>query len=383
MSNIRSTIESYFSKAKVSAIENKELIIAFSVGAITATVVSGIYGIIRNVSPTKNKPSLIRYNVKSTGRNIWGVNEAEIAFLCDQIYADKEYDTDQISFDNLDENSLIIDIGSNIGLFSQYVSDKTNKKANIIAIEPVPELIECTNKNLIDIDHQRNKYELYQVAIGDTSKLSKNDDRIISFKYYPLYSLLSGIADNCHNLTFNEKMNICQYCLNGNWFYKIYKNTFLSKFFITKIPINLLFKLIFYLFLDLYFLKNSQFECKLYSLDEILEKSSFNTDIIDLIKIDVEKAELQVLNGIGHKTWKKIRQIAIEIHDIDNRIEKIKKILIKNKFKNITITDKAPPKFYNFIINGIKDNDDDEIVFNSQNSKNQWNDLVANIYATK
>jgi 31-O-methyltransferase len=36
---------------------------------------------------------------------------------------------------------------------------------------------------------------------------------------------------------------------------------------------------------------------------------------IDLLKIDVEKSELEVLDGIDEQTWPTIRQIAIEVHD--------------------------------------------------------------------
>ena len=320
--------------------------------------------------------NLIQYTTKN-GNSIWCLNEAEAKFLCDQIYADKEYDTDLINFD-FDKDSLIIDIGSNIGLFSMYASEITNKKCNIIAIEPVPELQKATIKNLNQTKHKTTKFEVYQYAVGDTSDISSDKDRIINFKYYPKYSLLSGIADNSHKLTFNEKLNIVIYCLNGNYYFKTIMEWFKTISIIQSF-IKFIFQCMFYLILDCWFLKSSEFECKLYSLDEILDESSFNSDQIDLVKIDVEKAELNVLSGIGSKTWKKIKQIAIEVHDIDNRIEKVKQMLTENGFKNIHVTDKAPPKFYNFIVNGNKDNPDDDKTFKGQ----EWNELVANIYATK
>jgi hypothetical protein len=39
-----------------------------------------------------------------------------------------------------------------------------------------------------------------------------------------------------------------------------------------------------------------------------------------LLKIDVQKAELEVLLGIDSGDWPKIAQVAAEVHDIDGRV---------------------------------------------------------------
>ncbi|CAM9293383.1 unnamed protein product, partial [Ectocarpus sp. 12 AP-2014] len=41
---------------------------------------------------------------------------------------------------------------------------------------------------------------------------------------------------------------------------------------------------------------------------------------VDLLKVDVEGDELAVLHGIDDDDWPKIRQIALEVHDIDGRL---------------------------------------------------------------
>jgi len=48
---------------------------------------------------------------------------------------------------------------------------------------------------------------------------------------------------------------------------------------------------------------------------------------IDLLKIDVERAELEVLQGIEEADWGKIRQIVVEVHDIGGRLEAIRTLL--------------------------------------------------------
>ena len=41
---------------------------------------------------------------------------------------------------------------------------------------------------------------------------------------------------------------------------------------------------------------------------------------IDLLKIDVEGDEIEVLNSIGEANWPLIRQIVVEVHDINERL---------------------------------------------------------------
>ncbi len=53
-------------------------------------------------------------------------------------------------------------------------------------------------------------------------------------------------------------------------------------------------------------------------LSAVLE--ALTVDRVDLLKIDVEKAELDVLAGLADSDWTAIRQLAIEVHDIDGRL---------------------------------------------------------------
>ena len=48
---------------------------------------------------------------------------------------------------------------------------------------------------------------------------------------------------------------------------------------------------------------------------------------IDLLKVDVEGAELDVLAGIAHTTWPLVRHVVVEVHDVDHRVERIRALL--------------------------------------------------------
>jgi hypothetical protein len=66
-------------------------------------------------------------------------------------------------------------------------------------------------------------------------------------------------------------------------------------------------------------------DCNLLSVSDVIQQKGL--DVVNLLKIDVERAELDVLNGIGEKDWPKIRQIAMEVHDRAGCLERIEKLL--------------------------------------------------------
>ena len=60
-------------------------------------------------------------------------------------------------------------------------------------------------------------------------------------------------------------------------------------------------------------------------------------DRIDVLKIDVEGSEWDVLQGIGSGDWPKIQSVAIEIHDVEGRLQKIKQLLEQQAYSNIRV----------------------------------------------
>jgi hypothetical protein len=55
-------------------------------------------------------------------------------------------------------------------------------------------------------------------------------------------------------------------------------------------------------------------------------------ECIDLLKIDVEKSEVDVLAGIREDDWQKIRQIVVEVHDIDGRLGQMRALLERHGY---------------------------------------------------
>ncbi len=60
-------------------------------------------------------------------------------------------------------------------------------------------------------------------------------------------------------------------------------------------------------------LTTTSYTCRVKTLSQVIEENGIET--IDLLKIDVEKAEWDVLKGIKPGHWPRIRQLVIEVHE--------------------------------------------------------------------
>jgi hypothetical protein len=45
---------------------------------------------------------------------------------------------------------------------------------------------------------------------------------------------------------------------------------------------------------------------------------------VDLLKVNVEKAELDVLGGIREEHWDRIPQLVVQVHDIEGRVDRVR-----------------------------------------------------------
>jgi hypothetical protein len=85
--------------------------------------------------------------------------------------------------------------------------------------------------------------------------------------------------------------------------------------------------------------KHETVACQLRTASEVIRTEQISQ--IDLLKIDVEKGEWDVLLGIDDEDWNKIQQIVIEVHEIDNRLEKISRLLNDHGLNRLTV-EQAP-----------------------------------------
>ncbi|MFJ1823233.1 FkbM family methyltransferase, partial [Streptomyces sp. NPDC088178] len=76
--------------------------------------------------------------------------------------------------------------------------------------------------------------------------------------------------------------------------------------------------------------------CRLRALSDVIEETG--VERIDLLKIDVQRAELDVLRGVDERHWSLIQQISMEVHDekgtpTEGRVQLVTDLLTENGFR--------------------------------------------------
>ncbi|MFE6663306.1 amino acid adenylation domain-containing protein [Streptomyces sp. NPDC057697] len=204
-----------------------------------------------------------------------GVNPHETRYLFDEIFVQRTYLRGGIT---LREDAVVLDVGANIGMFARFV-DATCPGARILAFEPLPEPYALLQKNT---QGRRSRVELFPVGLSDREGTA-------SFTVYPGYSMMSGLAayaDPAAELSVVKR-------------------------FLTNRRDEALFGEVSDVLAER-FTPNTE-EVTLRRLSDVLAETDVTR--IDLLKIDVQRAELDVLHGIDDAHLALVQQIALEVHD--------------------------------------------------------------------
>jgi FkbM family methyltransferase len=246
--------------------------------------------------------------VLPNGMKIFCLQQDEVPMLYEQI---QEYFRNGIE---LHEGDTVLDVGANIGLFTLWVYQLCQKNVSVYAFEPIPAIFEVLNRNA-----QRFDPEKLRVFPCGLSRESKS----MTFAYHPNATALSNAyPEDSKELRDELKRTILRNLKDAPPFIRWLR--WLPPFLRS-------------LILDQKAEKAFQIErvtCQLKTVSDIVRKHDIQQ--IDLLKVDVEKSELDVLLGIEQQDWQKIKQVVVEIHDVDDRVEKITALLKQHGLSQIT-----------------------------------------------
>ena len=79
------------------------------------------------------------------------------------------------------------------------------------------------------------------------------------------------------------------------------------------------------------------FRCRLRPLSEVIYAQ--RVERIDLLKVDVQKSELQVLEGLEPRDWERVRQVVLEVHDTDGGLARATALLEGHGFQVVAEQD--------------------------------------------
>ena len=224
------------------------------------------------------------------GLEIAHLNRGETDFLYREIFERESYFQHGIT---IKDGDIVFDVGANIGMLALFVHQRC-RGAQVFAFEPIPAVFEVLS---INVETHGLNARLFRCGLGDvTSEMA--------FTYYPKMSLMSGAyadASEDERVTRAFMINVDPRTE------KFAKALLRGKF------------------------EGERVECELRRLSDIVLENA--VDRIDLLKIDVEKSELDVLGGVDESDWKKIRQLVVEVHDIDGRLSFVAGMLEQRGFQ--------------------------------------------------
>lgn len=186
----------------------------------------------------------------------------------------------------LTSGDFVFDVGANIGLFTLFVARKCSNNAHIYAFEPSPPTFEVLRTNTLLHAPQTH---LCNYGLSDKPGNA-------SLMFFPHMSGMSGLFSQAEKDRDIFKRGICNWVQEGENNYD--RATLLQELDNT---------------IEDYFADSEVYECQLKTFSSVIEE--YGIAEVDLLKIDVERAELDVLLGIQEHDWRKIKQIVVEVHN--------------------------------------------------------------------
>jgi FkbM family methyltransferase len=230
------------------------------------------------------------------------LNKSETKFLYKEIFEKHTYSKHGIS---LREGAVVFDVGANIGMFTLFVKANVSG-AKVFSFEPIPEICDLLRLNAAQFGPD--------VVVCECGLSNETKDAVLT--YYPGYSILSGLYTN-------EAQDS-----------KVFLSGATRQWEATRKKAEEMSERVKELLVEGALGGKIEHTCRLRTISSIIDEHDIER--IDLLKIDVEKSEVDIMDGIDPEDWSKIAQVVMEVHDFDGGLcEKMDSFLKEKGFMTI------------------------------------------------
>lgn len=252
------------------------------------------------------------------GVSVHAPSAFEAAVVYREVFVERAYEQHGIT---IRDDSVIFDIGANIGLFSIRAAQLA-PRARVHAFEPVTALFTALQQNLAT---NAPAVRAWNVGLADApGEAIFEIDRfstITSTMHPDVFETRRGAAPLME--WFDAGLADMDRVMPDQSWLRTARASLHRP--ITAVPAAALLACLAAMMRvrRRLFLRHQR--CRLMTLSAALAVSGAAS--VDLVKIDVEGAEEQVLLGIAPQDWDRLGQFVIEVHDVDGRLARMTRLL--------------------------------------------------------
>lgn len=219
----------------------------------------------------------------------------QLVFQVAEIAGDQIYLRHGVS---VEPGDLVLDVGANVGVAAVYFGAVCHA-GRVHSFEPVGPVFEILRANVAGLAACRVHHHGLAARGGS-----------LPFTYYPGASAMSGLYANPER----DRALVRTVLINRGLSDREADQQLADRY------------------------RPETLSCQVRTLSSVLREQEIAQ--VKLLKIDVERAELDVLRGIEEGDWPKIEQVVIELHDEDGRSQTVGADLRRRGFR-VTCEDEA------------------------------------------
>lgn len=243
------------------------------------------------------------------GLTAYGLSENDTVMVYRDIFEDDCYRRHGIT---ISDGDCILDVGANTGLFLLYLNQILGR-ARVYAFEPVPAIFRVLRRNAESC--HRLTVQLFNVGLSSRAGRA-------TFAFYPRMSNASTMFPDASARSAEMGR---EYVLDR--FRKLPRPLALVLSLCPTPLRNALADRV-----RRFHLKEQAVSCELWTLSEFLRQHDI--DRVDLLKVDAERSEQQILDGLDEEDWPKIRQVVMEVHDGEEATRSMVERLQRHGFRS-------------------------------------------------
>jgi len=241
-------------------------------------------------------PAPVRRSTLPNGLEVAYQSKPELAQFYDDIFVKKTYTSHGIT---LRGGDCVFDVGANIGLFTVFVA-ATAPDVRVFSFEPAPPLFAILSANAAPYGDRITLFNCGLSRAPGSADLTFYPHSSGMSSFYPdEREEKAALRTLIHNELAQGKEGVEDVLR--------FEDELVEQRF-----------------------KSETWTCPLRTLSDVIREQGVTR--IDLLKVDVEKSEMEVLAGLEDDDWGKIEQAVLEVHDLGDRLCDVSNLLRAHGF---------------------------------------------------